>query len=72
MRSQLKGGDVGSLVWKSYPWGPYLMYEKKMISLITLVMDPGGRPHSGPVWASIAHVQNTADRAMCCDETLLL
>ena len=57
MRSHLKGGGVGSLVWKSYLWGPYLMYKKKMIILIALVMDPGGRPHSGPVWTSIAHVQ---------------
>ena len=48
---------MGSMVWKSYPWGPYLMYKKKKISLTTLVMDPGGRPHYGPVGISIAHVQ---------------
>ena len=41
------------------PLGPYLKWQKKkiIISLITLVMDPGGRPHIGPVGTSIVHVQ---------------
>ena len=48
---------MGSLVWKSYPFDPYLMHKRKMISLLTLVMDPGGRLHYVPVGTSIAHVQ---------------
>ena len=48
---------MGLLGMEVLPLESYLMYKYKMISLITLVMDPGGKPHSGPVGASIAHVQ---------------
>ena len=41
--------------------------EKIIFSLITLVMDPGGRPHYGPVGTSIAHVQ-IEQGACACDE----